>query len=164
MQLTLIGNIGPVADTAWNLPIGYEITALKDSDWPALAELYLTAYPREIVADFAAAKEEMSVTQAGEYGPLLAELSPVIKRENEIAGVVMTVEQAPWPDTPAGLFIIEVITHPRHQRKGLAKAGLLWLAKKAHAQGFRTLALRVESENIGAVTLYRKLGFSEWGA
>jgi ribosomal protein S18 acetylase RimI-like enzyme len=142
--------------------MGYEIRPLQENDLPELAELYLAAYSREIVEDLAAAKEEMRRTFAGEYGQLVADFSPVAVTRGMVVGTVMTVAQAPWPDTPVGLFVIEVIIHPHHRRRGLAKAGVGWVATKAQKQGFGTLALRVESENSGAVALYRELGFRDW--
>jgi ribosomal protein S18 acetylase RimI-like enzyme len=162
VQLTLIAEIEAVAIQGWQLPMDYEIRPLQENDLPELAELYLAAYSREIVEDLAAAKEEMRRTFAGEYGQLVADFSSVAVTRGMVVGTVMTIAQAPWPDTPAGLFVIEVITHPNHRRRGLAKAGLGWVATKAQKQGFGTLALRVESENSGAVALYRELGFRDW--
>ena len=162
VQLTLITDIKAVAIHGWQLPRGYEIRPLQDVDLPELAELYLRAYSREIVEDLEAAKEEMRRTFAGKYGQLVAEFSPVAVTKRVVVGTVLTVAQAPWPDTPGGPFVIEVITHPDHRRRGLAKAGVGWVATEAQKQGFGTLALRVESENSGAVALYRKLGFRDW--
>lgn len=162
MQLTLIADIKAVAIHRCQLPMGYEIRPLQENDLPELTELYLAAYSREIVKDLAAAKKEMQRTFAGEYGPLVAEFSPVAVTKDTVVGAVMTVAQTPWPDTPVGPFLIEIITDPHHRRRGLAKAGVVWVAKKAQKQGFATLALRVESENSGAVALYRELGFCDW--
>jgi ribosomal protein S18 acetylase RimI-like enzyme len=162
MQLTLIADIEAVAIHGQQLAMGYEIRPLQENDLPELAELYLAAYPREIVKDLAAAKDEMQRTFVGEYGQLVAQFSPVAVTRGMVVGTVLTVAQAPWPDTPEGLFVIEVITHPHHRRRGLAKAGVWWAATRAQKQGFSTLALRVESENSGAVALYRELGFREW--
>jgi ribosomal protein S18 acetylase RimI-like enzyme len=135
---------------------------VQENDAPALAELYLAAYSSEIVQDLPAAREEMRRTFGGEYGSLVAELSPLITTTGQVVATVLTVAQAPWPDTPAGLFVIEVISHPQHRRRGLAKAAVGWVATRAQEQGFGTLALRVEDENSAALALYRKLGFRDW--
>lgn len=161
-SLTLIARTEAVALDGWELPSGYEIRPVQENDALALAELYLAAYPSEIVQDLAAAREEMRRTFGGEYGSLVAELSPLITTTGQVVATVMTVAQAPWPDTPAGLFVIEVITHPHHRRRGLARAGLGWLAARAQEQGFGTLALRVQAENSSAMALYRTLGFRDW--
>ena len=162
MQLTVITEIETIAIHRWQLPTSYEIRSLQKSDLLKLAELYLAAYPHEIVENFAAAKDEMQRVFAGEYGQLVDELSPVMVTRGLVVGTVMTVAQAPWSDTPAGLFVIEVCIHPHHRKRGLAKAGLGWVATKAQKQGFCTLALRVESENSGAMELCQELGFREW--
>jgi GNAT superfamily N-acetyltransferase len=161
-SLTLMAQTETVALHGWRLPKGYEIRPVQENDAPALAELYLAAYSREIVQDLAAAREEMQRTFAGEYGPLVAALSPVITSTGQVVSTVLTVAQAPWPDTPAGLFVIEVITHPGHRRRGLARAGLGWVGSKAQEQCFGTLALRVEAGNAAALALYRTCGFHDW--
>jgi ribosomal protein S18 acetylase RimI-like enzyme len=161
-SLTLMAQTGAVARGGWQLPSGYEIRPVQEGDAPSLAELYLAAYSREIVQDLVAAEEEMRQTFAGEYGPLVTGLSPVVTKMGEVVATVLTVAQAPWPDTPAGLFVIEVITHPRHRRRGLARAGLRWVAARAQAQGSGALALRVEAGNSGALALYRAYGFRDW--
>ncbi len=161
-SLTLVAQTEAVALHGWQVSQGYDIRAVEENDAPALAGLYLAAYSRQIVPDLAAAEEEMRQTFAGEYGPLVTGLSPVLTTMNEIVSTVLTVAQAPWPDTPAGLFLIEVITHPHHRRRGLARAGLGWVATRAQTQGFGTLALRVEARNSAALALYRACGFRDW--
>jgi ribosomal protein S18 acetylase RimI-like enzyme len=161
-SLTLVAQTETLVLHGWQLPQGYDIRPVEENDAPALADLYLAAYSREIIQDLAAAEEEMRQTFSGEYGPLLAELSPVVTATGQVAATILTVARAPWPDTPAGLFLIEVITHPHHRRRGLARAGLRWVATRAQAQGFGTLALRVEAGNSGALALYRALGFRDW--
>ncbi|MEJ2732684.1 MAG: GNAT family N-acetyltransferase [Anaerolineae bacterium] len=161
-SLTLLAQTEAVSRGGWQLPQGYEIRPVQEDDAPALAGLYLAAYSREIVQDLAAAEEEMQQTFAGEYGLLVAGLSPVVSTMGGVVATVLTVAQAPWPETPSGLFLIEVITHPRHRRRGLARAALGWVATRARVQGSGTLALRVESGNSGALALYRALGFRDW--
>ena len=161
-SLTLLAQTEAVSRGGWQLPQGYEIRPVQEDDAPALAGLYLAAYSREIVQDLAAAEEEMRQTFAGEYGPLVAGLSPVVRSRGRLVATVLTVAQAPWSDAPAGLFLIEVITHPCHRRQGLARAGLGWVAARAQAQGSGTLALRVEAGNSAAMALYRACGFRDW--
>lgn len=141
---------------------GYLLRGLRRSDEAGLVRLYHSAYPPEIVADLAAAVEEMALTFSGEYGCLAFGLSCVTETQGALVSAILTVEQAPWPKTPEGPFVIEVITEPDHRRRGLAQAGLAWVALEASKRGQSQLGLRVDSENHGAVTLYRSMGFSEW--
>jgi ribosomal protein S18 acetylase RimI-like enzyme len=102
----------------------------------------------------------MALTFSGEYGHLAFALSCVTESQGALVSAVLTVEQAPWPQTPDGPFVIEVITKPEHRRRGLAQAGLAWVALEGSKRGQSRLGLRVESENRGAVALYRRMGFS----
>jgi ribosomal protein S18 acetylase RimI-like enzyme len=162
VQLTLVGSPSSIASCTRDVPDGYVIRVLCPRDEAGLADLYYAAYPKEIVADLNAAVEEMALTFSGEYGRVAAELSCVTERHGLLVSTIITVGQAPWPDTPGGPFVIEVITHPAHRRLGLAQAGLAWVARAASERGFSSLGLRVASENRGAVALYQGMGFSEW--
>jgi ribosomal protein S18 acetylase RimI-like enzyme len=104
----------------------------------------------------------MEVTFEGEYGQLDLASSPVLVYEDEIVASVMTVLQAPWDDTPPGPFIIEVIVHPEHRRHGLAEYLMIDTASRLIDQGQETVGLRVMSDNEGALSLYGRLGFTEW--
>jgi ribosomal protein S18 acetylase RimI-like enzyme len=162
MQHTLVGSSATIAACARETPDGVRLRRLCRDDEAELARLYCAAYPPDIVADLEAAVEEMALTFSGEYGPLALDLSCVAERQDRLVSAILTVEQAPWPDTPAGPFIIEVITDPGHRRLGLAQAGLAWVAREASKRGLHRLGLRVDSGNHGALALYRRLGFSEW--
>jgi ribosomal protein S18 acetylase RimI-like enzyme len=141
---------------------GYRVRSAGEDDEDALARLYLATYSEEIVKDLAEAREELRITYKGEYGPLDLEASPLaLDGDTPVAGV-LTVTEAPWPDTPPGPFIIEVMVHPDHRRKGLALYLILETARRLASTGRHTVALRVMSENTGAVRLYRRLGFRDW--
>ncbi len=163
-MLTLLAETQPIAAQPLTLPAGYVLRPMHAPDAPALAALYFAAYDRTIVPDLPAALEEMQQTFAHEYGQLLLACSPVLIHDAIIVSAVMTVAQAPWPDTPAGPFVIEVFTHPAHRQRGLARAGLIAAAQALHQQGWRTLALRVDPDNTAATTLYTALGFHVWQA
>lgn len=162
MQLTLLAAVEDVIAREYLLPTHYSLRPVHKTDEFALAELYYHVYTPEIVQSRDEAQQEIQLTFAGEYGQLLPELSPVTLWNDTLVGSVLTVEQAPWPDTPQGLFVIEVMTHADHRRRGLARASLGWTAKHAFLSGHKTIGLRVESENIAAVKLYHSLGFQIW--
>jgi ribosomal protein S18 acetylase RimI-like enzyme len=141
---------------------GPAIRPARSGDKAALAEIYFASYPRSIVADPAAAREEMKQTFGGEYGSLDLGASPVVVSGGEIIAAVLTVGEAPWVDTPPGPFIIEVMVRPEHRGRGLARRCLAAAARTLSSQGKQTVALRVMSDNEGALALYRDLGFRPW--
>ena len=161
-QLGLIAEISDVMRHQRDLVAGYEVRPMNDADMTALAHLYFAAYSRDVVADMPAAREEIERTFAAEYGRLDAAASPVIVQREDLVASVMTVEEAPWPDTPPGPFVIELIVHPQHRRLGLAEFALQHAAQALVTQRKRTMALRVMSDNDAARALYEKLGFGPW--
>jgi GNAT superfamily N-acetyltransferase len=127
-----------------------------------LAILWFQAYPPEIATDIESAKQEIKEMFADEYGKFWPEASPLILFNNEIVAGICTVVKAPWGKTPTCPFIIDLMVHPDFRRRGLA-ALLIQETAKAVLQGGHThVALRVLVDNIAAISLYRKLGFSEW--
>lgn len=162
MQLTMIGDTAAVASCHAPLAAGYTLRPVDQNDSDQLAELFFSIYSGSVVEELALAVEEIRMTFAGDFGELLVDLSPVALYNGRIVSAVMTVKQAPWENTPDGLFVIEVFTDPQHRRKGLARAGLTRMAADATAQGFKTVGLRVECENDSAMALYRSLGFTKW--
>lgn len=162
MQLTLVGDVSTIIKYHRDIPTSYLIKKLEPKDQSQLALLYLDSYSRDIVADLEASEEEIGKTFLNEYGQLSYELSCVTLIENRIVSSILTVDETPWPDTPPGPFIIEVMTHPLHRRFGLAQAGICWVAKNTQTNNKHRLGLRVESGNLAAMTLYRKIGLREW--
>jgi ribosomal protein S18 acetylase RimI-like enzyme len=161
-QLTWIADLSDVLRHDRGIPDGYVVRAMEAGDRDRLATLYLETYPREVVADEAAAIDEMERTFRGEYGNLDFQASPVAFHRGAVAASVMTVVDAPWEDTPPGPFLIEVMVDPAHRKRGLAECLICAAARELLRQGGRTVALRVMSDNLGALRLYGKLGFTDW--
>ncbi len=61
------------------------------------------------------------------------------------------------------VLALDLAVHPEHQRRGIATALLRAVEEEAHALGKTKVALRVLSSNPGAVSLYRRLGYTEEG-
>lgn len=162
VQLTLAAEVSRLPLTGRVLPPGYNVRETQLEDVEELAELYLSAYPREIVADDVAAREEIEVTIKGQYGELDLSLSPSVTQRTRVVAAVLTVKEAPWGDTPPWPFIIEVMVHPDHRRKGLARFAVLETASRLLVQRAGTVGLRVMSDNEAAVKLYNGLGFYRW--
>lgn len=161
-QLTLIARVEDVLRSERRLPCGYHLRSVAEQDSMGLADLYFAVYSRDIVRDHAAAVDEIEETFRGEYGTLDLKASPVLISSGLIVGAVLTVEEAPWHDTPPGPFVIEVMVHPDHRRLGLAECMMKATAECLAARGKQTMALRVLSDNVKALTLYGNLGFGAW--
>jgi ribosomal protein S18 acetylase RimI-like enzyme len=161
-QLTLIATVADILRRESHLPAGYAARPMTPSDQPGLSDLYFVSYSRDIVADLEAAGEEIARTLRGEYGQLDFQASPVVTYRGMVVGSVLTVHEAPWHDTPPGPFIIEVMVHPGHRQKGLARYAMQSAAREVARRGKGTVALRVMSDNGEALSLYSKLGFVTW--
>lgn len=160
-RLTMIATLSSALNSRRPLPHGYSARPMSERDSSALAELYFEAYPRDVVADRVAAADEIERSFLGEYGVIDLALSPVIECQGGLVASVMTVLEAPWDDVPRDPFIIEVMVHPGHRRRGLAEYAIQLVASDMPTSSVPTLALRVMSDNDAARRLYAKLGFKE---
>jgi len=130
-----------------------ELRPLSADDAASLGRLYFEAYdPGVASATEAEALEDIHHTFDGEYGVLDTTLSRLAWRGDELVGVLLVVERAPWPDTPDCRFVIELFTARSHRRSGIAK---LLLAECSAVE----VALRVQETNTPALALYRAVGF-----
>ena len=161
-QLTLIADICNIPRSGREMVSGYNFRKIAKSDRSRLAELYYAVYPRSIVKNIKTAYTEIDQTFDGVFGELDLEASPVALYSKEIIASIQTVKQAPWDFTPSGPFIIQVMVHPGHIRLGLAEFLIRMAIEKLSINGLKTAALRVMSDNEGAVALYRKIGFEPW--
>lgn len=160
-QLTLIADLSRVLAGGLPKMDGHAVRSLAWEDKKALAELYYASYSRELVADMDAAIEEMEQTFRGEFGDLDTDASLVVEDVGRLLGSILTVEEAPWQDTPPGPFIIDLFVHPTARRRGLARYMIVTAAGRLARKGRRTVALRVLSGNTAALGLYDLLGFKQ---
>jgi ribosomal protein S18 acetylase RimI-like enzyme len=159
-QMTWYANVDVVRAGQRSLPDGYRIRRVAPADQAALVKLYVDAYSLSGIDSWDAAVKEIAITFAGEYGELDVDASPTIVCGDEVVGSVMTVIAAPWPDTRPVPFVIEAMIDPAHRQKGLAECALRWAAERLAERGEADVGLRVMSDNVSALALYRKLGFS----
>ena len=82
----------------------------------------------------------------------LLRLSRLAWKDDQLVGAMLVVEQAPWPDTPECPFVIELFTARAYRRRGIGRLLLTGCADVA-------VALRVDENNVPALSLYRGLGF-----
>jgi ribosomal-protein-alanine N-acetyltransferase len=57
------------------------------------------------------------------------------------------------------VHVLNLVTHPEHRRRGLARALMNELVAHARAHGIRRLLLEVRRSNHAAIALYRSLSF-----
>ena len=60
-----------------------------------------------------------------------------------------------------GLFINNICVSPDNRRKGIAQKLITNIIKNARTKGVNFLFLQVKENNVGAIKLYRKLGFKD---
>jgi ribosomal protein S18 acetylase RimI-like enzyme len=58
-------------------------------------------------------------------------------------------------------LVANVAVHPDHRRKGIAQALMQATLELVRAQGGAEVMLQVDDDNLGALALYRQLGFAE---
>jgi predicted N-acetyltransferase YhbS len=74
----------------------------------------------------------------------------------QVIGTVSTQRAAARSNT---WLVANVAVHPDHRRKGLALALMRATLELVQRQGGRAVILQVDDDNLGAVALYRGLGF-----
>lgn len=75
-----------------------------------------------------------------------------------VVGCVATQRAAPQS---ARWLIANVAVHPDHRRRGLAQAMLQATLDFIRGQGGAEVMLQVDDDNLGAISLYRQLGFTD---
>lgn len=101
------------------------------------------------------ATEDIMCSWRGDYGQWLTTASVGAWQKNELVGVILTVFDAPWADTPKSAFIIDLFVIPLARRRGIGRA----LVQTAWAGNPPGISLRVDDTAIAARTLYTDLGF-----
>ena len=136
------------------------IRSLRPDDCDVLGLLMYQAY--EGTEDYMGesleeAIEEMRGTLTGQYGQVLWDLSFVQERDGNPVGATIVTE---YGDEGVPLIAF-TFTHPDFKRSGIATRVMRVTLSEAGRRGFPRPRLYVNSKNIPAVTLYKKLGFME---
>lgn len=161
-NITLIAEVSAVAEAEVPLSDEYVVRPARRELADKLAELWYDSYPPEIATDLDLARREIQGMFSGAFGDLWPEASPLILSGDALAAAICTVYVAPWERTPTCPFIIDLMVHPHHRRKGLAEHLVRTAARAVADNGSTHVALRVLKNNVPALALYQKLGFSEW--
>jgi ribosomal protein S18 acetylase RimI-like enzyme len=126
------------------------------TDQAALAELMLAAYQGTVDDEGETPEQALAVMAQwaeGDFGQPMWAVSEVVERQGQpVAATLVTL----WQDLPLVAF---VMTHPRWQRQGLARAGLRRAMQRLSAGDETVLRLVVTASNAPAMALYEQLGF-----
>ena len=132
----------------------------RPEDVPALAELFYAAYGAEVLGSPEAAERILRGVFDGEYGPFLADASPVIEdEEGAVVAAAIVLENRTGKHLPEVPYIFELFTAASYRRRGLAEQLVREAITKLHQQGYEEVALRIAEDNSAALALYLTLDF-----
>lgn len=139
-----------------DVPDGLALRPITESDLESVGFAYWQTYlgtTNEMTSY--EATEDIKSSWRGDYGCWLTSASFGGWKANELVGAILTVSDAPWPDTPEGAFIIDLFVIPKARRRGVGRA----LVQTAWAGSPSGLGLRVDATATEASALYTELGF-----
>lgn len=87
--------------------------------------------------------------------------SPVVRSDDVLVAVVLTVRRANWEGAPADRYISEAFTAADQRRRGPARSAMTAALAALSAAGERQVALTVTAANAPALALYRAKGFAD---
>jgi len=90
------------------------------------------------------------------YAELFSSTCPVAVDEGELLGVVIAFRSQNKPDD---VYVQDVVTHPDHRRRGVARRLLDGVRRQATVWGCQRLYLTSEPENTAAHATWLSLGF-----
>lgn len=111
-------------------------------------------------------EEELTRTLDGFRAQLSAPLPSAVFGsfvEGELAATAAVSRAGPFTSSHHKMVMWGVFTSPRYRRKGLSRAVVEAAIRHAFESGANRVNLQVYVPNIPAMTLYRKLGFTEFG-
>jgi ribosomal protein S18 acetylase RimI-like enzyme len=128
------------------------------NDIQDLAEAMLEAFRDtedfngETLEDF---NEEINSVVEGTIGAFISEASFLIRKNTEIAGVILI---SLYKDKP---LVSELFTRKKYMNLGIASSLLKKSINMLLSLGYEHLVLYVHPKNIQAINLYKKIGFIE---
>ncbi len=152
-----------------NVPDGVTIRHPIHSDEPALADMvyfnYIGTPDDEMVSGSRAqAAAIIHAMLHNDYNLLLPNGSCLAEDDTgKLVGDVILGDASGDRNDPIA-WIMDISVAPTQRGKGLGKALLLSAINSAHAQGYPRIGLIVTIGNTPAQSLYRSLGFKEYGS
>jgi aminoglycoside 3-N-acetyltransferase I len=118
---------------------------------------------RQLISVFSCAFES-EYTVADEYlERMLVTRSTIIigaMKDQKVIGGLVAFEMCPIHGSKE-LYLYDIAVHPNHQKQGIGTKLIELLREEAKAKGVTTIFVEAESEDVGAVAFYRKLGGEE---
>jgi len=135
----------------------WNVEAMRDSDWPAVREIY-----REGIetgdATFQTAAPDWAKWDAGH----LRHSRLVARREGSIGGWA-ALSAVSRRECYAGVAEVSVYIAGEHRGRGLGRRLLAALIVESEAHGIWTLQAGIFPENRASIALHKRLGFREVG-
>jgi L-amino acid N-acyltransferase YncA len=135
----------------------WSVEAMRDSDWPAVREIY-----REGIetgdATFQTAAPEWAEWDAGH----LRHSRLVARREGSIGGWA-ALSAVSRRECYAGVAEVSIYIAGEHRGRGLGRRLLAALIAESEAHGIWTLQAGIFPENRASIALHKRLGFRQVG-
>jgi GNAT superfamily N-acetyltransferase len=90
------------------------------------------------------------------YSQLFSSSCPMMVEGGSVIGVVLAFRSQ---DTPDEIYVQDVMVHPQHRRRGIARALLDGLVVRAETWGCKRIYLTSEAENSAAHQAWTVMGF-----
>lgn len=90
------------------------------------------------------------------YASLFSSTCPVALIDGEVAGTIIAFRSQ---DSPGDVYVQDVMTHPDHRRRGIARALVAHLRDRVKERGCDRIYLTSEPDNIAARAAWESLGF-----
>ena len=140
---------------------GSDMRPVRPADEPLLARLHERAYRDHLDRYLALealdpvhdADRQLREYFAGRWGELLSPGSVVVTLDSRLVAAVIAVKRA------AHVLVIDVMTEPDLQGRGLGRLALASSVRALRDRGESAIVLNVTEENERAVRLYSRLGF-----
>ncbi len=118
---------------------------------------------RELVSVFTLAFEsEYEVSDEYFYKMLESNTTLILGavEQDKILGGLVAMEILPIHGIKE-FYIYDIAVHPEHQQKGIGRKLIEYLKVEAKNRGIETIFVEAESEDVGAIEFYRKIGGEE---
>lgn len=160
----MTGTITLIAHTAENTKApSVALRPADHDDAETLAQLYYSSYEQGGVASIEEAREVVQGVFMGQYGPFLAEASPVVVDDDgTVVAAALVLARRDGDGLPEVPYVFELFTAASHRRQGLAEQLVRSAMGTLYDNGYDQVCLRIADDNAAALALYLTLDFHRW--